>query len=294
LTRVVVRKEASGNASWTELLEEADRLEAVAVQIQRNEDIGLTPTEIQALGERYRHWYGTCLSLLPEHLRDPFRGEFQGSQRTSKIQAFLSEPTAISPLYQGERRPTPGVFPYWKHPFVQTFKAPLDRQRALIAEASAAAPTPTPAPPVEVVVTICRQFAHASRALRGRLHGRPNFEVENEYDVQDLLLALLRSHFDDVRLEEWTPTWAGAASRVDILVKAEQVMVETKMTRPGLTAAALRDELAIDVQAYATHPDCKALVILIHDPEHRIANPTGLEADLMAASAHMPVRAVVG
>jgi hypothetical protein len=33
--------------------------------------------------------------------------------------------------------------------------------------------------------------------------------LKDEYDVQDLLYALLRIFFDDVRPEEWTPSFAG-------------------------------------------------------------------------------------
>lgn len=62
---------------------------------------------------------------------------------------------------------------------------------------------------------ICRRFHAVTRQLRLRRSGRPTLNVEDEYDAQDLLHALLRLHFDDIRLEEWTPSYAGGAARMD-------------------------------------------------------------------------------
>ena len=42
--------------------------------------------------------------------------------------------------------------------------------------------------------------------------GRNTLDVRDEYDVQDLLHALLKMFFKDVRSEEWTPSYAGASS----------------------------------------------------------------------------------
>ncbi len=48
--------------------------------------------------------------------------------------------------------------------------------------------------------------------------------------VQDHLHALLRLHFDDVREEEWAPSYGGSRTRMDFLPKRERMVVETKMT----------------------------------------------------------------
>ena len=56
-------------------------------------------------------------------------------------------------------------------------------------------------------------------------------EIKDEYDVQDLLNALLRLNFDDVRPEEYTPSYAGSSTRVDFLLKKEKIVIEVKKTR---------------------------------------------------------------
>jgi hypothetical protein len=111
--------------------------------------------------------------------------------------------------------------------------------------------------------------------------------------VQYLLNALLRLHFDDVRTEEGTGSYAGGAVRMDFLLKAEQVVVETKMTRPALRDREIGDELLQDIARYKQHPDCKSLICLIYDPSHLIANPRGLQRDLERLSGEMFVSIVI-
>jgi hypothetical protein len=55
---------------------------------------------------------------------------------------------------------------------------------------------------------------------------------DDEYDVQDIFHALLRLFVDDIREEEWTPSYAGGASRMDFLLPELETVVEIKKTRP--------------------------------------------------------------
>jgi hypothetical protein len=50
--------------------------------------------------------------------------------------------------------------------------------------------------------------------LRERRENRPTLDVVDEYDVQDLFHALLRIDFDDVRDEEWAPSYAGCHPQI--------------------------------------------------------------------------------
>jgi hypothetical protein len=95
-----------------------------------------------------------------------------------------------------------------------------------------------------------------------------------------LFHALLCLFFDDIRPEEWTPSYAGKCARVDFLLKQEETIIEIKKTRKGLGAKELGEQLIIDIQRYQSHPSCKMLVCFIYDPEGRISNPRGIENDL--------------
>ena len=52
---------------------------------------------------------------------------------------------------------------------------------------------------------LCRRFDIVARQLRRRHGGRPTLAIDDEYDAQDLLHALLLKRFDDVRSESWNP-----------------------------------------------------------------------------------------
>jgi hypothetical protein len=134
--------------------------------------------------------------------------------------------------------------------------------------------------PLVLVKVICSRFHLAARQLRERHEKRPTLEIKDEYDVQDFLHSLLRVHFDDVRPEEWTPSYAGSASRMDFLLKSEEIVVEAKITRPGRSNREIANELTIDAARYRLHHDCKTLVCLAYDPGGTITNPRGFEADL--------------
>jgi hypothetical protein len=118
-------------------------------------------------------------------------------------------------------------------------------------------------------------------------------EVDDEYDVQELLHALLVLEFDDVRPEEWTPSYAGGSSRMDFRLKKERIVVEVKRTRPTLTARGVRDQLLIDIGCYQAHPDCDLLFCFVYDPDGRISNPRGFENDLSNSSSGLAVHVLV-
>jgi hypothetical protein len=140
---------------------------------------------------------------------------------------------------------------------------------------------------------ICSRIVLVIRQLRHRHAGRPAMAVNDEYDLQDLLHALLLLFFDDVRPEEYTPSYAGSATRMDFLLKAQSVVIEAKMTREGLGAKQVGEQLILDIAHYQAHPHCKTLYCLVYDPEHRIANPRGVERDLSRDSGELHVSVFV-
>ena len=127
---------------------------------------------------------------------------------------------------------------------------------------------------------IVLKFHAVAVQLRSRHAERSTIDINDEYDVQDLMHALLRLYFDDVRPEEWVPSYAGSASRTDFLLPQVDTVVEIKKTRVGLNAKALGEQLIIDIFKYKKHPQCRKLLCFVYDPEGRIANPGGIENDL--------------
>lgn len=121
----------------------------------------------------------------------------------------------------------------------------------------------------------------------------PIIEVQNEYDVQDLLHALLKIEFDDVRAEEYTPSYAGSNSRIDFLLKKEQIAVEVKKTSEHLKDKEIGVQLNDDIAKYKTHPNCGILYCFIYDPQELISNPDGLQNDLSQETEEFKVKVII-
>ena len=141
----------------------------------------------------------------------------------------------------------------------------------------------------ENIERIINRFHQVCRQLSHRYSNRNTLDVNDEYDVQDLFHALLKLYFDDVRPEEYTPSYAGAASRTDFLLKKEQIIIELKKSRSSLRAKQVGEQLIVDSQRYQAHPDCKRIICFVYDPEGFIANPKGIENDLSKDMNGIPV-----
>jgi len=135
---------------------------------------------------------------------------------------------------------------------------------------------------MNIVRKICSQFHLVAKQLGDHRHeNRDTIIITDEYDVQDLLHALLRIFFNDIRPEEYTPSYAGGSSRIDFLIKSEKIAIEIKKTREGLKGKQIADQLIIDIDRYkAAHPDCETLFCFVYDPEGLIQNPIGFEKDI--------------
>ena len=130
------------------------------------------------------------------------------------------------------------------------------------------------------VERIFNRFHKIARQLRTRHSNRETIKVTDEYDVQDIIHSLLLLYFDDIRTEEWTPSYAGGCVRMDFLIKDIQTVIEVKKARASMSPKDLGEELIIDIDKYQSHPDCKHLYCFVYDPEGLLGNAVGIKADL--------------
>ncbi len=137
-----------------------------------------------------------------------------------------------------------------------------------------------PAHVEELLERVVRGLRRAMHPLTHRRKGAQPLSFNSEYDVQDLLHALLRPWVNDIRPEEFTPSYAGSSTRMDFLLPAHSLVIETKIVRDRGHAKRVGDELIIDIEHYRKHPDCKTLWCVVYDPEHLITNAPGLKNDL--------------
>ncbi|QBR93286.1 hypothetical protein [Nocardioides euryhalodurans] len=133
---------------------------------------------------------------------------------------------------------------------------------------------------VRTVLAISERFLLVQRSLSKHPHGGDPVKFETEYDDQFLLRALLVQFFDDVRDEEYTPSYAGSNSRVDFVLPDFGLAIELKHTREGLRDGDLGAELLIDRERYQQHIDVTHLLVIVFDHDGILRNPRGLESDL--------------
>ncbi|MEX0715211.1 MAG: hypothetical protein WD066_01420 [Planctomycetaceae bacterium] len=132
----------------------------------------------------------------------------------------------------------------------------------------------------ELLGILVRGLRRAMHPLTHRRKGSQALSFGSEYDVQDLLHALLRPWISDIRPEEFTPSYAGSSTRMDFLLPSYSLVIETKIIRDRAHARRVGDELIIDIEHYRRHPACKTLWCAIYDPDHLITNADGLCSDL--------------
>ena len=146
---------------------------------------------------------------------------------------------------------------------------------------------------VQTIMCVLERFHRFARQLRIRHQARNTITIEDEYDVQDIVHAILKLFFNDVRAEECTPSYAGGASRIDFLIKSENIGIEIKKTRPNLRDKELGEQLIIDKERYKSHHNCKTLICFVYDPDEQIVNPDGLANDLTEENEDMTVFVVI-
>lgn len=132
----------------------------------------------------------------------------------------------------------------------------------------------------ELLEVMVRGLRRAMHPLTHRRKGTQALSFGSEYDVQDLLHALLRPWINDIRPEEFTPSYAGSSTRMDFLLPAHGIVIETKIVRDRAHAKRVGDELIVDIEHYRRHPQCSSLWCVVYDPNHLITNAEGLRNDL--------------
>lgn len=151
---------------------------------------------------------------------------------------------------------------------------------------------PPPAPsPLAVLESLLRRLPLVARQLRDRQRERPPFRVDDDHDLEDLLRALLPLHYDDIRYERRTPTYA-SATRTDFLLAPSAIALTVKRMKPALGEDILRQQLCEDIHYYR-QKSCRALVVSVFDPERLLFDPGQLERTWAGLSDDLLVRPVI-
>ena len=164
-------------------------------------------------------------------------------------------------------------------------------------QASTQDTTAQPSSIEELLQRLLRGLPRAMHPLAYRRKDARSLLFESEYDIQDLLHSQLRPWVADIRPEEFTPSYAGSATRMDFLLPAHRLVIEVKRIRDKAHAARVGDELIVDIEHYHRHPDCARLWCAVYDPRMLVRNPAGMVSDLednrSTPDGHFSVRVLV-
>ncbi len=184
--------------------------------------------------------------------------------------AVAPPPKPVAPVIP----PRPVVAPPPPPPVAQKVAAPPARSTA------SAGSTVASADAVGLLRKIGNRFHAVARQLRLRHEGRPTLEVEDEYDAQDVVHALLCLEFNEIRRETWQPGYAAGTAHTYFVAPRDRIVIEVKKTRQGVGAKEIAGQLEHDTLYYWTHPDCQTVFCFVYDPEARVGDPYGLEKTL--------------
>jgi len=146
---------------------------------------------------------------------------------------------------------------------------------------------------LDTLLLIFKKFHVSALQLTKRYDNRNTLIINDEFDVQDFIHSLLKIHFNDIRPEEYTPSYAGSSSRIDFLLKDEKILLEVKYATSKLKDNKIGEQLIVDIERYKKHPDCETLICFVYDPNFNIKNAYGLEKDLSGKKDKLDVKVYI-
>jgi len=108
-----------------------------------------------------------------------------------------------------------------------TGEAPAEVQPLPVISGENSIPKPTRID--ELLDILLKGLRRAMYPLTNRRKGAQTLSFSTEYDVQDLLHALLRPWVADIRPEEFTPSYAGSSTRMDFLLLKHKTVIEIEI-----------------------------------------------------------------
>lgn len=161
-------------------------------------------------------------------------------------------------------------------------RSAIDAAFALDASAASPATKLARQSALEGVLAIVESFNASAGVLQSRHANRTPFEIEDEYDVQDLFHALVLPIVPDMVPEDPASKIANKSSRLDFTSKSTGLGIELKHLKSKGDAGRVRDEILVDEATYQAHPYVHTVVAFVHDPDGHIAMSArrSFEADL--------------
>lgn len=150
----------------------------------------------------------------------------------------------------------------------------------------------------EVVRDILNNFSNAVQKInKNRRKDHPNFEIEDEYDVQDILYVILKSVFPNLRDEDAIGKVGAKTTKIDLIIREERILVEVKMIKEkDSNETHFIEQLKVDFESYHECKWLRKLFCFVYDPYKKtrdISNFHDLNADRTKGEHNFNVEVIV-
>jgi len=152
---------------------------------------------------------------------------------------------------------------------------------------------PSAADPLAILEGLLRRVPLVIRQLGWRHGDRPALRVEGDRDLEDVLRALLPLQFDDVRLENRTPSYS-PGTRTDLLLAPAKIAITAKIARSNVSEPKLLVQWNEDIAYYRQKASYRVLVGFIYDPEGILHDWQTLESVRSESQEDLDMRWIVG
>jgi hypothetical protein len=123
-----------------------------------------------------------------------------------------------------------------------------------------------PAPSVALLIQLCERLPQAARFLSSRREGKQPYKIVDEYDVQDLLHAVIRAYFKYSIDEEPIGKVGGARSaRADLAIPDLNTIIEVKYVRGPKDQQRIVEEFAQDLLLYTAWAPLQTFIYLVYN-----------------------------
>ncbi|NTW32483.1 MAG: hypothetical protein HGB12_07645 [Bacteroidetes bacterium] len=120
----------------------------------------------------------------------------------------------------------------------------------------------------EVVRDILNNFSNAiQKIIKDRRKDHPEFKIEDEYDVQDILYVILKSVFPNLRDEDAISKVGAKTTKIDLIIREESILVEVKMIKEkDSNETHFIEQLKVDFESYHECKWLRKLFCFVYDP----------------------------
>lgn len=124
----------------------------------------------------------------------------------------------------------------------------------------------------QLIQEVLQNFREANKKVtKDRRKDHQEYEINDEYDVQDLLYTILKSIFPSIKEEDPTPKVGIKSNKIDLILREKGILIEVKMIKEAdQSEKKYVEELKNDIQSYHQCQWLQHLICFVYDPFEKI------------------------